>query len=666
MTTEEYQTLVGQSQPHPVFSSDWSTFDAIDFADTLLPKVSGYIAKGLRLYDGAALFSGLQKSESKVMQIMPEKEPISLIGFTYPKDVKAASRKNRVRAGKNEILAFIEAAQNNALEISFKFGYKFKNFLKDYFKTNNLTKTVGFVEDKIFKTDIASFQQHFGNKLVHYNMMDFIGKTIGVDLVAVNEKTALKVKLLGIKAVTSEPSDNKNRKVKEKKQKTIVIDFEILNQPVINYSLIVYRGKQQIEEIVFLPPLDEVEISAKRSSPENQIENAAKAGRVKLFRPGKYKIVWNCTENGIFETEKEDEKLKIKVLAVAESGQTAYAQQEILIKETVDNAEVDNFIIVNDNKVFGSDILKRQSQIKDRIGVIAFYQLPREEQLIIDLSVIMVKIGWLHGAYCQLHWLEGSGSDVYFANEFVLGYKRSHQAITEMLENLEQAEFASYIDETNYSPTLALDSSAPRFLYDVSLKYILKAYEKAVKYLQTLEDFTEDNFGNFDFNEPSPKMNFVRSYPIGSEFLGYALGDFDDLGAAFGRLSLRVYVNGAVTDQELNSTEFSKFNLEIKETAYRFFDEFTFNDEDGKNYGDVQTEDQRLGDWKYNLNDPEPPEKSNINIEWITLRNSNFRSLAVKEIGITPRDFNVLTKHKTLNKEEGLKVKHPIMFFFKA
>ena len=252
MTTEEFQKLIAQCQPHKVFSNDWETFYSIDFADTLLPDVKGYIAKALWMYDGADLFKDLEKTESKVLKVTNDKDLISLISYTYPKGVEAEKKKNRVQVGDHEICTFIEVSQDDKIELSFKIGNKFKEFLKDYYKTNKLPDNSNAIAGKTYTTNISDFKKHFNRNIIHYNMMLFVGNTIGVNLAEVNDKIVLKVKLNSIKAQTTEPADNKNRKEKEKQQKFILIDFEILNQPAINYSLHIYKGKDKIFEQVFL------------------------------------------------------------------------------------------------------------------------------------------------------------------------------------------------------------------------------------------------------------------------------------------------------------------------------------------------------------------------------------------------------------------------------
>lgn len=315
-----------------MFKTDWSTFYPIDFADTLLPNVSGYAGKAVWMYDGANLFNGLQKAESKVLQLTPDKELISLISYSYPKGVDAETKKERVRPSEHEVTTFIEVAQNENIEIFFKLGYKFKQFLSDYFKRNKLPNTINSIENKTFKTDISAFKKHFNRTLIHYNMMDFIGKTIGVDFVAVDNKTALKLKIIDIKAWQSKPPKN-GQSQKSNQEKHFIIEFEILNQIALNYSLRVFRNKEPIFTEVYLP---EVVVTGTKS---NGLPNKPANKQESSFPPGKYKIIWDASQNEIFETKDKKEKLLFKVEATGKDKQRAFDEKEITVKKLIDNAK---------------------------------------------------------------------------------------------------------------------------------------------------------------------------------------------------------------------------------------------------------------------------------------------------------------------------------------
>lgn len=175
MTENKFQELIDNCQPHQVFSIDWGKYYSLDFADTLLPKVDGYVAKTLYFFDGAKLLDNVRKSRRKILELSNDKNLISLIGYSYPKGVEAEYKKNRVEVGKHEICAFIEVSKNDDIDVYFKFGENFKKELK----TKGID--VESVENKPFKTTIPKFQKHFDYTLSHHNMMHFIFKIMSME-----------------------------------------------------------------------------------------------------------------------------------------------------------------------------------------------------------------------------------------------------------------------------------------------------------------------------------------------------------------------------------------------------------------------------------------------------------------------------------------------------
>ena len=125
-----FERITLNSQPHKVFKLDWSTYGSLDFADTFLPYIKeGFKATGMWMFDGAELFSDIRTSEKKILSLTNEKKIINLLSFSYPKGVLAEKRKETVSVGKHEICTFIEIDKQNSIEIFFKFGNNFKDFL---------------------------------------------------------------------------------------------------------------------------------------------------------------------------------------------------------------------------------------------------------------------------------------------------------------------------------------------------------------------------------------------------------------------------------------------------------------------------------------------------------------------------------------------------------
>lgn len=313
-------------------------------------------------------------------------------------------------------------------------------------------------------------------------------------------------------------------------------------------------------------------------------------------------------------------------------------------QEDIDDG--DDFIIINSKKVFKYEILNRQRIIKKNIAINVYNNLSIEEKLIIDLPVLLIKLNWPYAAFCQLHWLEGSGDDVIIPYDYIYSYQRVKDVYQEMIDSFKKMEYASYDDYVNATGKIMTDGSADFLMYDFNLTdsaYI--AYQKSLEYINTIKDFGEHIFGNFNFDEPPPKMNIVRSFKIGSVF-----GTFDDLGTSLGRFSLRVYVKGVLQDQDLVDDHYRKLYLNILEIGFRFYDEFSFNGND------------KLGDWKYDLVNVEEPER--YNRDWISLHDSNYRSLRNRDIGLG-NDFNIKSECRFASIKTGLKVKQPIIFFTK-
>lgn len=264
------------------------------------------------------------------------------------------------------------------------------------------------------------------------------------------------------------------------------------------------------------------------------------------------------------------------------------------------------------------------------------------------MPIILVKLGWLYSAYCQVHWLEASRKDVIVPYEFVTSYPRSLEAHKSMLNNFSKMEYASITEYNNLVKT-SFDGGAYYLMYDFNVSSIELAYNKAINYLKSINDFGEHNFGNFNFEEAIPKLNFIRSYEIGGKF-----GDTDDLGGSFGRFSLRAYVKGIVQDQDLNDPNYRKFHLKISEIGFRYIDEFSFNG------------DQPLGRWKYDLNNPETPARTwaTAPSSWIKLSNDDYRKLRNRGLGLGG-DYILRTTNRYLTPTNGLKLKPYIIFFFR-
>jgi len=181
MTTEEFQKLIAQCQPHQVFKLDWNCYTALEFADIFLPDVGGYEGKAMRFYDGAELFKNFEPTDRKLYQLTNSPNLITIVTYSYPKGVEAERKKHLVEPQDHELCAFIEIDEDENIEVFFRTGSNFKEFLYDYAQKNKSSVSPSTVENTVYKTDAEKFKAHFNRTIVHYNMMEFVLKTIGID-----------------------------------------------------------------------------------------------------------------------------------------------------------------------------------------------------------------------------------------------------------------------------------------------------------------------------------------------------------------------------------------------------------------------------------------------------------------------------------------------------
>lgn len=180
MTQEDYIILTKKNREHKVFNSDWEIYYSIDFAATLLPEIPLYRGNALWVFDGAELFAGSQKAKSRVLDIEGNGTLINLIAYTYPKDVKASTRKQFVQAAKSEVCLFAEVAQDDSIELSFTLGKRFKDYLNSLSSEGVATPTPADVESQTYSTTITNFKAFFSNQLVHEDLMRYVFFILGI------------------------------------------------------------------------------------------------------------------------------------------------------------------------------------------------------------------------------------------------------------------------------------------------------------------------------------------------------------------------------------------------------------------------------------------------------------------------------------------------------
>lgn len=179
---DSWEALKFKARPHDVFRLDWSQYNSIRFANTFLPYVGGVDGKGLWMYDGAELFNDIKTANRRLFKFDDHKDLISLICYTYPKGVLIGDSKSKVHVSEHEVLTFIELDEYDNIELSFKFGRRFKMYLEATLKDAGQTISIIALEDKLYQTDVKTFKAFFDGQLVHFSMMQFILKTLGVEI----------------------------------------------------------------------------------------------------------------------------------------------------------------------------------------------------------------------------------------------------------------------------------------------------------------------------------------------------------------------------------------------------------------------------------------------------------------------------------------------------
>jgi len=332
-------------------------------------------------------------------------------------------------------------------------------------------------------------------------------------------------------------------------------------------------------------------------------------------------------------------------VVTADGNSVTKTYSKITSKEFFQNAKENNYIIIldaNDEEVqvFGASIIDRQTRFIKRIAEI-YDTLSDKHKLILHLPEIMVKLGWLHGALCQIHWLEGSKATLKFPYEFFMSEER--------VKNIDKIKLEEYFRNIQYLSLedlgyVAGNASNPDgenyFLYNErqldSVKDSLELFHKnlievaADRIVGGNEIFKK----NINDEDTLPNENFFQSFPLGSEE-----GDLDDIGAALGRYDLRCYYQGYVHKDSQKNQCF----LYTNSVKCRFFDVFCFEDSF-----------QLLGRWKFDTENPCKPKKLMPGKKWYTLTNKTYRNLKnilVQYVNSVCNDFYIYSPFKIIDDE---------------
>jgi hypothetical protein len=181
MTHDQFLAMIDHCQPHPVFYLDWFNYYSSDFGNTFLPNTKILTAEGVKIYDGVNLFDSGVKTDRKLYLLSDSKYIENMIAYTYTQGVSAQNNKHKVRPTFYEICIFIEVLEDDSVEISFKLGSIFRDFIYSYARSHRSALSPAQIEATIYRTTIAQLRADMGSTQVHYDMMSFVLHTMGID-----------------------------------------------------------------------------------------------------------------------------------------------------------------------------------------------------------------------------------------------------------------------------------------------------------------------------------------------------------------------------------------------------------------------------------------------------------------------------------------------------
>lgn len=323
-------------------------------------------------------------------------------------------------------------------------------------------------------------------------------------------------------------------------------------------------------------------------------------------------------------------------------------------------------IEVDGKRVFVSEIVNRAISFKRSIPSYVYDSLDDNEKVILDLPIMMVKMKMYYAAFCAMYWLDPDRDErgkekineenkviVKFPFESVIKYKRAKVKLDEAIEEFDNAQWLTYSDYIKYINSKYESSGlASTYLYHSSKKPVENAINSIL---------TNLNSGKIDcvqINDLDKSKRLVKDMTLFNIVeLGSVFGDLDDLGAAWGRFTFRMYYNGVITKNDTESKKYKSiskgvYTLKVTSAKVRAWDEYEF----GKGSGwEPLDKWQILGVWKWDLNNPEVLKNPGYSVSdaYFLLQNSTFRSLSEKltdgcnkKIG---RDFYIASYFYYLN-----------------
>lgn len=323
----EWEKLQFFSRPQDRFKLDWGSYYSTDFGNTFLPYVDQLKNTGLKIYDGANLFSGNSLLDNNILMIVPN-GVFNLVLYTYPNDTVIAQKSNKLIPAPDELFAFIQLDEKDKIQIKFGFGKQFKSYLTEYFKKEKKAFDISGLESKIFETDKSAFNNYFSESVNHQNTLLYILSFLDVKIGAEFDDGTIRIKLLkerdtivpfGVK------SYSKNAKEAIKKQpenEHIRFEIDIRENGIEDIKIEVLKGK---------------DIYNKYSSALIDINGKAANG-LKVYPVGKYYFEWDGFDQGdIYDsTVLTNHDFKLRVITVnkgilknTESKEFVFKHQEV-------------------------------------------------------------------------------------------------------------------------------------------------------------------------------------------------------------------------------------------------------------------------------------------------------------------------------------------------
>lgn len=409
-----------------------------------------------------------------------------------------------------------------------------------------------------------------------------------------------------------------------------------------------------------------------------EMKSGTLPAKEEILPPDDYYLYWDCTDFISQQAEIGELLITIKVVT-AEGNSETLNYPKANVKKLFQNAKENNYIIIldaNDEEVqvFGASIIDRQTRFIKRIAEI-YDTLSDKHKLILHLPEIMVKLGWLHGALCQIHWLEGSKATLKFPYEFFMSEERVENVDTlKLKEYFKKKMFLTKNDRIDFlyhNPDLSQltmggetgalselllqcgvlyneDHSKVReslnlFRKNLALRETNGPVGDFLKLYKEIREYEEVQ-KNPDRKKEYINETFFQSFELGSEI------DLDNVGSALGKYSLRCYYTGYLH----KNTPSSEWILDIEKVQCRFFDSFNFIDDKTK-LNPKTWISQPLGCWKFDTEDVKEPLLPMILLpNWYSLSNKDFRELQNilhSKVSNSCNDFYIRSNLKTFSDE---------------